>query len=90
MSGVVQRARDVLPELTTVAEGDRGLLRLIVRADPRVARLRLTLTTGERLEPTAVGTDPGLGVRYFAALHPRATGLADLTPLDPASHPLVP
>jgi hypothetical protein len=69
---------------------DRGLLRLIVRADPRVARLRLTLTTGERLELAAAGTDPGVGVTYFAALLPRTTGLADLTPLDLAGHPLAP
>jgi hypothetical protein len=79
-----------LPEMTTAAEGDRGQLLLIVRADPRVARLRLTLTTGERLELAAVGTDPGLGVSYFPALLPRTTGLADLTPLDPAGHPLAP
>ena len=69
---------------------DCGLLRLIVRADPRVARLRLTLTTGQRLELAAVATDAGLGVSYFAALLPRTTGLAGLTPLDPAGHPLAP
>jgi hypothetical protein len=77
--------------LNTYSGGDdRGLLRLIVRADPRVARLRLTLTTGELVELAAVGTDLGLGVSYFAALLPRTTGLADLTPLDPAGHPIVP
>jgi hypothetical protein len=35
--------------LNTYSGHDRGPLRLIVRADPRVARLRLTLTTVERL-----------------------------------------
>jgi hypothetical protein len=77
--------------LNTYTGGDdRGLLRLIVRADPRVAQLRLTLATGEHLELTAVATDPDLGVSFFAALLPRTTGLAGLTPLDPAGHPLAP
>ena len=66
---------------------DRGLLRLIVRADSRVARLRLTLTTGERLELAAVATDADLGVSYFAALLPRTTGLAGLTPSTPRATP---
>jgi len=70
--------------LNTYSGGDdRGLLRLIVRADPRMARLRLTLISGERLELAAMGTDPGLGVSYFAALLPRTTGLACLTPSTP-------
>jgi hypothetical protein len=67
---------------------DRGLLRVVVRADPRVARLRLTLATGERLDLAAVATDPGLAVSFFAALLPRTSDLVSLTPLDAAGQPL--
>jgi hypothetical protein len=69
---------------------DRGLLRVVVRADPQVARLRLTLATGERLDLAAVATDPGLGVNFFAALLPRTSDLVSLTPLDAAGQPLNP
>jgi hypothetical protein len=68
---------------------DRGLLRVIVRADQRVARLRLTLATGERLE-AAAAADPGLGVSFFAALLPRTSHLVSLTPLDTGDQPLTP
>ena len=69
---------------------DRGLLRVVVRADPRVARLRLTLATGEHLDLAAIAADPGLGVTFFAALLPRTSGLVSLTPLDAVGHPLNP
>jgi hypothetical protein len=67
---------------------DHGLLRVVVRADPRVARLRLTLSTGERLDLAAVATDPGLGVSFFAALLPRTSDLVSLTPLNADGQPL--
>jgi hypothetical protein len=67
---------------------DRGLFRVVVRADPRVARLRLTLATGEGLDLAAVATDPVLAVNFFAALLPRTSDLVSLTPLDAAGQPL--
>jgi hypothetical protein len=67
---------------------DRGLFRVVVRADPRVARLRLTLTSGEELELAPVAADAALGVNFFAALLPRTAELVSLIPLDPGGHPL--
>lgn len=77
--------------LNTYTGGDdRGLRRLVVRADPRVARLRLSLATGEQLELAAVATDTVLGVSFFAALLPRTAELVSLTPLDSDGRPLEP
>lgn len=77
--------------LNTYTGGDdRGLRRVVVRADPRVARLRLTLATGEQLDLDAVATDTALGVSYFAALLPMTTELVSLTPLDSGGQPLDP
>jgi hypothetical protein len=69
---------------------DRGLLRVVVRADPRVARLRLTLGTGERLDLAAIAADPRIGVNFFAALLPQTSDLVSLTPLGRDGQPLNP
>jgi hypothetical protein len=68
MSARWQGEREMpLPELTTVAEGD--------------------LPGGQhwilRAGGTREATDADLGVSYFAALLPRTTGLAALTPRTP-------
>ena len=73
---------------TYTGADDRGLRRLIVRADPRVARLSLALATGEQLELAAVATDLARGVNFFAALLPRTCDPVSLTPLDTAGQPL--
>jgi len=69
---------------------DSGLQRLVVRADRQVARLRLTLTTGEQMDLAAVATDAGLGVSFFAALLPRTVEMGSLVPLDSGGRPLEP
>jgi hypothetical protein len=77
--------------LNTYTGGDdRGLQRVVVRADPRVARLRLALVTGEQLELAPVATDSDLGVSFFAALLPRTCDLGSLSPFDAAGQPLDP
>ncbi len=77
--------------LNTYTGGDdHGLHRVVVRADPRVARLRLSLASGEQLDLAPVATDAGLGVSFFAALLPWTAGLDALTPLDSSGQPLEP
>lgn len=60
----------------------RGLRRLVVRADPRVARVRVHLVSGERLELAPVAMWPDVGVSFFATLLPPAGGLVSVTALD--------
>jgi hypothetical protein len=62
---------------------DHGFLRVIVRADRRVRRLRFQSEMGERCDfllPTV--SDEILGVTFFAALLPWETGLVSLQGLD--------
>ena len=61
---------------------DPGLLRVIVRADPRVRRLRFRSQLGERCEMRSVGEDVVLDVTFFAILLPWQTGLVSLQALD--------
>ena len=60
----------------------QGLRRVLVRADPRVTRVRLQLANGEHLElmPLATVSDPEL--TFFAVLLPQDAGLVSLTALD--------
>ena len=59
-----------------------GLPRVIVRADPRVRRLRFRSQRGERCEIRPVADDAELGVTVFAILLPWETGLVSLEALD--------
>ena len=68
---------------------DTGLLRVIVRADPRVRRLRFQSALGERCEMPSVGEDVELGVTFFAILLPWGTGLVSLQALDGDGHVLL-
>jgi hypothetical protein len=47
---------------------DKGLRRVIVRADSRVHRLLMELDTGEQRELSPVATDPAVGLTFFVAL----------------------
>lgn len=60
----------------------RGLRRVLVRADPRVTRIRLHLVNGERLDlaPVAALSDPGL--TFFVALLPQTVGLVSVNAVD--------
>ncbi len=59
---------------------DRGLRRVVVRADPRVTRLRVQLAGAElELPPVAGQPGPGqAGLSFFAALLPRTAALVSV------------
>ena len=57
----------------------QGLRRVVVRADPRVARVRVQLASGEQLDLPPLATRPDVGVSFFAALLPRTAELASVT-----------
>ncbi len=59
-----------------------GLLRVIVRADPRVRQLRFRSQRGEQCEMRPVAHDAELGVTFFAILLPWETELVSLEALD--------
>ena len=70
---------------------DPGFLRVIVRADRRVRRLRFQSEMGERCDmllPTV--SNDILGVTFFAALLPWETSLVSLQGLDADGHVLPP
>jgi hypothetical protein len=70
----------VLNAYTGAADG--GLGRVLLRADPRVARVLLRLESGEQLVLTPLGTRSDVGVTFFAALLPRTAGFASATAVD--------
>jgi hypothetical protein len=61
---------------------DRGFLRVVVRADPRVQRLCLQSEQGERCDLRPVGDDTDLGVVFFAVLLPWTTDVLSMQALD--------
>ena len=67
---------------TYTGGSERGLRRVLVRADPRVARVRVLLADGEplSLSPVAARADPAL--TFFAALLPPTVKLVSLTAVD--------
>lgn len=58
---------------------DQGPLRIIVRADPRVQRLRLRSELGDHRYLLVCAHDPDVGLNFFATLLPWT---ADITGLD--------
>lgn len=73
---------------TYTGGNDRGLRRVIVRADPTVQRLLMELDTGEHQELEPVGADQQFGVVFFAALLPWASCPVSLKGLDDQGHAL--
>jgi hypothetical protein len=65
-----------------VGRADAGPLRVLVRADLQVRRLRLRSQRGEQCEMRPVAADAELGVTFFAILLPWDNGLASLEALD--------
>jgi hypothetical protein len=64
---------------TYTGGSDQGLRRVVVRTDPRVARVRVKLANGEQLDLMPLATRPDVGVSFFAALLPRAAELVSVT-----------
>lgn len=69
---------------------DRGFLRVVVRADPRVRRLCLQSEQGERCDLLPVRDDTDLGVVFFAVLLPWTTSVVSMQALDADSQVLPP
>lgn len=88
MGGPVLPAGQLLNTYT--GGSDRGLRRVLARADLRVARLRLELRNSPPLHLDPVGHNPNLGVVFFAALLPRTVELAAAVALDAQGHVLEP
>jgi len=61
---------------------DRGLLRVIVRADPRVQRLRFQSQMGEWCDILYNAEDTAVGVTFFAILLPWKTDVMSMQALD--------
>jgi hypothetical protein len=57
----------------------QGLRRVVVRADPRVAWVRLQLASGEQLDLPPLATRPDVGVSFFAKLLAKDAQLASVT-----------
>ena len=74
---------------TYTGGSDRGLRRVVVRADPRVARVRVQLASGEGLELPLLATRPDVGLAFFAALLPPDVGLVSVTAVDANGEVLV-
>jgi hypothetical protein len=66
-----------------------GPLRLIVRADPRVRRLRVQLADGESRELPLAAADLVVGVTFFAALLPGIRAVDAIQAFDLFGRPLL-
>jgi hypothetical protein len=75
---------------TYTGGSERGLRRVVVRADPRVARVRVQLVGGERLELPLLATEPDFGLAFFATLLPPTVGLVSVTAIDATGEVLEP
>jgi hypothetical protein len=61
---------------------DDGPLRVIVRTDPRVRRLRFHSAKDEWCDLLPVGDDPAVGVTFFAALLPWTAAAVSMRGFD--------
>lgn len=75
---------------TYYGRSDRGMLRVLVRADPRVARVLVQLGGGEQLYLRPVAERPDLGLVFFAALLPLSDILASVVAIGADGQPLEP
>jgi hypothetical protein len=69
---------------------EHGLRRVVIRADPRVARVRVQLATGEGLELAQLATQSEMGIAFFAALLPRTAELVSVTAIGADGQTLEP
>ena len=67
---------------TYTGRADQGPLRVVVRADPRVRRLRSRSERGEQCDILFCAHDPDVGVNLFAVLLPWTTGVTAMQGLD--------
>ena len=69
---------------------DTGPRRIVVRADRRVARVRIQLGGGEHLDLPPVATLPDPGLAFFATLLPRTAALVSVTGIGASGQVLEP
>ncbi len=67
---------------TYTGNSERGMCRVLVRADPRVARVRVQLGSGEQFDLPPVAARPDLGLVFFATLLPLRDVLASVVAID--------
>jgi hypothetical protein len=67
---------------TYTGTGTRGLGRVLARADPRVRRLRVELTTGQELILAPVAHLAAVGLVFFVVLLPQTAVVTAMTGLN--------
>jgi hypothetical protein len=75
---------------TYTGSSARGMCRVLVRADPRVARVRVHHGRGEQLDLLPMAARPDLGVVFFATLLPPPAALASIVAIDEEGQVLEP
>jgi hypothetical protein len=75
---------------TYTGGSERGMRRVIVRADPRVARVRVHLGGGEHLDLLPVAARADLGLVFFAVLLPPSAVLVSVAAIDEHGQTLEP
>jgi hypothetical protein len=67
---------------TSTGGSERGMRRVLVRADPQVARVRVHLASGEQVDLPPVAARPDLGLVFFATLLPPSAALVSVAAVD--------
>jgi hypothetical protein len=67
---------------TSTWGSERGMRRVLVRADPQVARVRVHLASGEQVDLPPVAARPDLGLVFFATLLPPSAALVSVAAVD--------
>jgi hypothetical protein len=75
---------------TYTGGSDRGMRRVLVRADPHVARVRVHLGSGEQLDLLPVAARPDPELVFFAALLPPSAVLLSVAAIDENGQELEP
>jgi hypothetical protein len=75
---------------TYTGGSDQGLRRIVVRADPCVAQVRVKLANGEPLDLPPLATRPDVGMSFFATLLPQTAELVSVTAIGAEGQVLQP
>jgi hypothetical protein len=75
---------------TYTGTSERGTRRVLVRADSRVARVRVKLGSGGHLDLSPAAARPDLGLVLFATLLPPGEAMLSVTAISENGHALEP
>ena len=75
---------------TYTGGSERGTRRVLVRADPHVARVRVHLGSGEKLDLPPVAARPDLALVFFATVLPPSAALVSVVAIDEDGQALEP